>query len=188
VDCQAIIDGLKRKYVYELAITNYETERMFENMVKGWFGKSSYEYNHFIKSMLADDIEAMNAYMSQLFLDCAGIFDTGRGEAGESFYHGIVLGMLVELRDSYIITSNRESGFGRYDVMIKPKDIEKNQAFILEFKIMNKRREATLEDAVQAALKQIEEKQYEAELLASGVPKANIRKYGFAFSGKCKYR
>ena len=99
------------------------------------------------------------------------------------FYHGFVLGLLVDLAEDYIVTSNRESGFGRYDVMIEPKDRSK-EAFILEFKVYNPRKEDSLEETVENALIQIEEKQYETNLSAKGIPIDNIKKYGFAFKGK----
>ena len=99
------------------------------------------------------------------------------------FYHGFVLGLLVDLAEDYNVTSNRESGFGRYDVMIEPKDRSK-EAFILEFKVYNPRKEDSLEETVENALIQIEEKQYETNLSAKGIPIDNIKKYGFAFKGK----
>jgi len=157
---------------------------MFEGMVKDWFGKVSADYNDFIKAMLADDRKSMNAYMNRVSMGCFSYFDTGGRTEPERFYHGFVLGLLVELQRDYIVTSNRESGFGRYDVMIEPKDIAKNDAIIIEFKVMNEKREAALEDTVQAALKQIDEKQYAAKLMARGIPAERIRSYGFAFRGK----
>ena len=99
------------------------------------------------------------------------------------FYHAFVLGMITELDKDYVITSNRESGFGRYDVMLEPRD-QAGEAMILEFKVFNPKKEHSLEDTVQAALAQIEEKQYETALLARGIPKERIHKYGFAFEGK----
>ena len=114
-------------------------------------------------------------------------FDTGKESSEqthpERFYHGFVLGMLVDLSDRYVVTSNRESGFGRYDVMLEPQDKE-DDGIILEFKVHNPRREAALEDTVQAALAQIEEKKYEQILLDHGVKQGQIRKYSFAFEGK----
>lgn len=177
--------GIKR--LYELDITNFETRCMFEEMVLGWFEDGTANYNDFVKAMLLDDLDMMNRYMRRVSMHMFSYFDTGSGgfEAEpERFYHGFVLGLLVDLRDKYIVTSNRESGFGRYDVMLEPKDIAKNAGIIIEFKVMNERREATLEDTVAAALKQIEEKQYEAQLIERGVPAEQIRKYGFAFCGK----
>ena len=113
-------------------------------------------------------------------------FDTGKSpsqEEPERFYHGFVLGLIAELVADYVVTSNRESGFGRYDVMIEPKD-KNRDAMILEFKVYNAGKEKSLEDTVQAALTQIEEKQYEISLIANGISPDRIRKYGFAFEGK----
>ena len=171
---------------YELGLTNYEVKRMFQNMVSGWFDVSEGSYNDFIKALLLGDLDAMNEYMNRVSLSVFSSFDTGKRPSGaepERFYHGFVLGLMVDLRNRYVITSNRESGFGRYDVMLEPKD-KADDAFILEFKVFNRRREQTLEDTVAAALAQIEEKNYAAALMEKGIPATKIRKYGLAFEGK----
>ena len=178
------------KQVYELAITNLETEVMFRNMVKEWFAYVDTEKNNFVKALISGDIDAMNSYMKDIALDTFSSFDVaGREESRvrpENFYHGFVLGLMVDKADDYIVKSNKESGFGRYDVMMIPKDSKAGglPAMILEFKVMNRSKEKSLEDTVKAALKQIDERRYDTELLNAGVKKENIRHYGFAFEGK----
>ena len=173
---------------YELAVTNREVQIMFEGMVKSWFKKTKGDYNDFIKAMLMKDVDAMNEYMNQMSLELFSSFDTGKRASKkaqpERFYHGFVLGLMVDLQREYMVTSNRESGFGRYDVVIEPKNPKENPAVILEFKVFNHRREASLEETVVAALAQIEEKRYDVALLAKGIPADRIYKYGFAFEGK----
>ena len=171
---------------YELCITNYEVKRMFFYMIRDWFSENEEDYSEFVSALLAGNKKVMNAYMKRVTLSTFSYFDTGKRPSisePERFYHGFVLGLIVELNDRYVITSNRESGFGRYDVMIEPKEKGKD-AIILEFKVYDPDEEESLEDTVQAALSQIEEKQYEASLIARGIPAENIRKYGFAFEGK----
>lgn len=168
---------------YELAITNYEVKIMFRQMVRGWFDRVHSDYNDFEKALLLGDVEAMNEYMNRVSSDMFSYFDTTTRTEPERFYHGFVLGLMVSLEDRYVITSNRESGFGRYDIMLEPKN-KTEVAIIIEFKVFSVRRDKTMEDTVQAALQQIEDKNYEADLIARGVPKENIRKYGFAFKGK----
>lgn len=172
---------------YELVLTNHEVEIMFRNMIRGWFAGAASNYNDFIKALLADDREAMNEYMNRVAFATFSYFDTGKQGSGkaepERFYHGFVLGLMVELEDRYEITSNRESGFGRYDIMLVPKRAEL-EAIVIEFKVYNPRRDNGLEDTVSAALSQIEEKQYAQMLIAKGISERRIRKYGFAFKGK----
>lgn len=176
-------DGTEREYV--LALTNREVRKMFETMIKGWF-QAAGGYSDFIKALLLGDIDAMNDYMNKVSLHTFSSFDTGGSPDSaepERFYHGFVLGLMVELKDRYVITSNRESGFGRYDIMLKPKN-EGGSAIIIEFKVFNPRRDKSLDDTLKAALQQIREKKYAAALTAEGIPPERIFSYGFAFKGR----
>lgn len=180
--------GITLKPWYQLRITNLETVSMFDDMFSGWFEASEAGYSSFVKALMQGDLEAMNYYMNKVSLATFSHFDVG-GETNESleperFYHGFVLGLMAERAECYQIRSNRESGFGRYDVMMIPKNREKDPAIIIEFKVCSRVKKETLEDAVQEALKQIVDKKYDAELVALGVPQERIRHYGFAFAGK----
>ena len=171
---------------YTLALTNKEVRIMFEDMILDWFVPQEGNYNAFIKALLFGDVKAMNVYMNKVAMSMFSYFDTGKnpsGEEPERFYHGFVLGLMVELAERYVLTSNRESGFGRYDVMLEPRRAE-DDGIIIEFKVQDAEEEKELADTVKAALKQIEEKKYDTMLVEKGVPKEKIRSYGFAFRGK----
>ena len=174
---------------YELAITNREILFMFRKMILRWFTPAKRETNEFIKALINGDVESMNAYMNKVTLKTISYFDSGNSpsdEEPERFFHGLVLGLMVDQTENYIITSNRESGYGRYDIMLEPIDkLNENQpCIVIEFKVINPKKEKTLEETVEAALNQIEDKGYDAELVKRGVKKENIHHYDFAFKGK----
>lgn len=182
--------GADEETCYTLALTNFEVARMFRKMVKSWFegGNTQAYYNEFIQSLLNDNVKKMNTFMNKVALETFSSFDSGNkpSEASEPerFYHGFVLGMVVSLADKYKVLSNRESGYGRYDIMIVPFD-RTAKAFIIEFKVIDPDdEEETLEDTIANAHMQIEQKRYETELTASGFAPEQIRKYAFAFQGK----
>lgn len=174
--------------IYTLCLTNMEVESMFAKMIKGWFKNTAEVYNEFINALLSDNVKKMNTFMNKVALNTFSSFDSGNKPSQEAeperFYHGFILGMVVDLADKYKVRSNRESGYGRYDVMLEPFD-KKEKAFIFEFKVLDKDDDETvLADTVANALAQIEEKKYETELIQNGIIPENIRKYGFAFEGK----
>ena len=179
--------GITLEPWYTLDITNIETLSMFMTMFRGWFKNKDANYNDFVKALLKGSLKEMNIYMNDVALATFSSFDAGKKPSEKSqperFYHGFVLGLLVELRDRYQIRSNRESGYGRYDVMLTPVT-EVDDAIVIEFKVHEPDEEETLLDTVRGALEQITEKNYDAELLAQGISADRIRHYGFAFEGK----
>ena len=180
-------DGEEGEALYRLSLTNHEVERMFRKMIREWFSHTSARYNDFIKALLAGDVTYMNEYMNRIAESTFSSFDAGNRPSErtepERFYHGFVLGLIADSRLDYIITSNRESGFGRYDVVMEPRD-RAGKAYVFEFKVREQGREGALADTAEAALAQIEARDYDAGLLERGIPKENIRHYGFAFEGK----
>lgn len=182
---QDIPEGTEPKY--QLALTNLEVKLMFQRMIHDWFAPVQPDYNDFVKAMVAGDVDAMNEYMNRIALQTFSYFDTGDRASGaepERFYHGFVLGLLIDLRDRYYLRSNRESGFGRYDIMLEPKHPGKDNAVILEFKVRSARKGKSLEETAQSAIAQIRERKYSEELKMKGITDSQIKEYGVAFEGK----
>lgn len=170
----------------DVSVTNREVMAMFKTEILGMFHNGWSAYGRFAEALLAHKMELMNEYLQTITYTSISYFDVADGpkeRTPENFYHGLVLGLIVSLRDRYRIVSNRESGRGRYDIAMYPLQ-ENTDAFIMEFKVQDRKKETDLEQTAKNALQQIVDKNYEADLLAAGVPEERIYKLGFAFAGK----
>ncbi len=170
----------------DVSVTNEEVMGMFEYEIVSMFENGFSDYPRFAEALLKHKIEILNDFLMDIAYTSMSYFDVGKRpseRAPENFYHGLVLGLIVSLKDRYRIVSNRESGRGRYDIAMYPLK-ENEDAFLLEFKVLDEKREKSLEETAANALKQIREKGYESDLLAAGIPKERIYKMGFAFEGK----
>ncbi len=175
------VKNRRGKTEYELSLTNREAFSVFDDMVTGWFSNNRISYSDFSDALLAGDIKLMNEYLNDIALETFSYFDTGLQP--ENFYHGFVLGMIADLRGIYKVLSNRESGDGRYDVLLEPLEPETDDGIILEFKVFHPKKDSRLEDTVRTAIQQIIDKRY-AAALAGKCCLERIRIYGFAFRGK----
>ena len=168
--------------VYKVKLPNYEIKNLFEGIIRDWF--SNKVIGNDLRSIL-NDLVTLNLYEFErkfivLVRQMFSFMDVGENTA-ENFYHAFVLGMLVGLKGTYYVNSNRESGFGRYDIMLEPKD-QNGNSFIIEFKVLDDMLETTIEQTIENAKKQIIEKRYEENLIERGFK--NITKIVFAFKGK----
>ena len=172
-----------------LRLTNHEVELTFDRMVRGWFAEDEDGMHDFARALLAGDARTATRCLAEVTLACMSSFDGANRPAAsqpERFYHGLVLGMLASLRGRWSVESNRESGFGRYDVALVPTDgaAGTDPAVVMEFKVFDDWDEETLADTVARAHAQIDEKAYVAGLVERGIDESRIRTYGIAFRGK----
>ncbi|MDO8686208.1 MAG: AAA family ATPase [Clostridiales bacterium] len=171
-----------KKIICRLRIPNKEVEYVFEEIILYWTNKGvqGSDYRMMLKSLTGGDLETFEDILSEQVERSISYFDVG-GEEPEKFYHAFVLGMMISLDGEYRIKSNRESGRGRYDIMLIPEDVKQN-GIVIEFKKVNRKRDETLDAACEAALRQIRETGYRSELEALGV--THIIEVGIAFQGK----
>ena len=168
--------------IYKVKIPNNEIRFLFVQIIDNWFRNkiSGNDIKSILKDLVTLNLKEYEKKFKILVKEMFSYMDIGENTA-ENFYHAFVLGMLVGLKDSYIVNSNRESGLGRYDIMLEPKDKNEN-SFIMEFKVMEDMEEKTIEETIENAKKQIEEKEYEENLKERGFK--NITKMIYAFKGK----
>ena len=168
--------------IYKVKLPNLEIKSLFAEIIDNWFRNKviGNDLNSIMKDLITLNLEEFKEKFQILTMQMFIYLDVGENTA-ENFYHAFVLGMLVALKDSYYVNSNRESGMGRYDIMLEPKDKNGN-SFIMEFKVYKEEKEKTIEETIENAKKQIEEKQYETTLREKGFN--NITKIVFAFKGK----
>ena len=168
--------------IYKVKIPNYEIRLLFEQIIESWFKDKviGNDLRSILKDLVTLNLSEFEKKFQVLVRQMFSFMDVG-SDTAENFYHAFVLGMLVGLKDMYYVNSNRESEYGRYDIMLEPID-KKGNSFIIEFKVLENDEEKTLEDTINNAIKQIEEKKYEENLRERGF--TTITKMVFAFKGK----
>ena len=172
-----------------LKIPNEEILKMFSKMFIEIYFENYNNFYNMVYSLKNGDIETFKKELKKILLENVGIFDVS-GIYREQFYHGLMLGIILTLKNEYEITSNNFAGKGRYDLLLKPKNMEKRkEGIILELKVVNAMENLSedkifekLENECDIALQQIEEKEYASALKNSGVE--NVLKIGIAFFGK----
>ena len=170
------------EHIYKVKLPNYEIKLLFQQIINDWFRNKvmGNDLKSILKDLVTLNLDEFERKFRVLVKEMFSYMDVGENTA-ENFYHAFVLGMLVGLKDTYYVNSNRESGYGRYDIMLEPKDKNGN-SFIMEFKVLDDMEEKTIEDTIKNAKKQIEEKGYETNLREKGYRK--ITKMVYAFKGK----
>lgn len=173
---------IRGKIKCDLKIPNEEVHIFYENLIEKWFKESltSQNYNTMLKALITKDIETFDEIFTEFIMRNMSYFDVS-GKEPEKVYHAFVLGMIVSLNNEYEVKSNKESGYGRYDVMLIPRDAS-NLGIIIEFKRIKETNSKTIKTGIEEALKQIEENKYEAELIDRGV--GDILKLAIVFKGK----
>ncbi|MGM0508780.1 MAG: AAA family ATPase [Fusobacteriota bacterium] len=173
-------DVTQMDLIGDLSIPNIEIKTLYNKIISNWFDEnmSGQDEKYMLKSLIEGELDIFEEIFCDYVENAFSYFDVGESES-EKFYHAFVLGLMIKLRDSYIIKSNRESGYGRYDVMLIPKDKNK-RGIIFEFK--KKRKKESLDEALKLALDQIEEKRYSKDLEEMGIKE--IKKIGIVFDGK----
>jgi hypothetical protein len=148
----------------KLKIPNRELKYVFNEIIRYWVKTGIYEtdYNLMLKSLTGGDIKTFGKIFRDLVIKSLSYYDVG-GNQPEKFYHAFVLGMMMSLTGRYHVKSNRESGYGRYDVMLIPED-KSMSGVVMEFKKVDVYEDETLETACNEALHQIREKNYRSEL------------------------
>ena len=170
------------EHIYKVKLPNYEIKLLFQQIITEWFRNKviGNDLKSILKDLITLNLKEYEKKFVVLVREMFSYMDVGENTA-ENFYHAFVLGMLVGLKDTYYVNSNRESGYGRYDIMLEPKD-KKGNSFIMEFKVLEDKEEKTIEDTIENAKKQIKEKGYEQNLKERGFN--NITKMVYAFKGK----
>ena len=170
------------EHIYKVKLPNYEIKLLFQQIINDWFRNKviGNDLKSILKDLITLNLKEYEKKFDILVREMFSYMDVGENTA-ENFYHAFVLGMLVGLKDTYYVNSNRESGIGRYDIMLEPKDKNEN-SFIMEFKVLEDKEEKTIKETIENAKKQIEEKGYEQNLRERGFK--NITKMVYAFKGK----
>ena len=170
------------EHIYKVKLPNYEIKLLFQQIINDWFRNKviGNDLKSILKDLITLNLKEYEKKFDILVREMFSYMDVGENTA-ENFYHAFVLGMLVGLKDTYYVNSNRESGIGRYDIMLEPKDKNGN-SFIMEFKVLEDKEEKTIKETIENAKKQIEEKGYEQNLKERGFK--NITKMVYAFKGK----
>ncbi|MGE5343052.1 MAG: AAA family ATPase [Candidatus Omnitrophota bacterium] len=174
-------DEFSGRMYYALSIPNKEVRAIYTGIIDRYFSTKieNKKLEIMLKALIDGDIKVFQRMLNELMRAVCRYHNISREP--DKVYHALVMGLLIWITNTHEVKSNRESGYGRYDIMIIPKD-SSQIGYVIEFKTVDKDDKETVEAALAAASKQIEEKKYETELIERGI--THIKKLGIAFLGK----